>query len=154
MQMDPHIKKGIKLDKESAIKQFNDESLTCLIYNDDTIYTSKDRGLKPLIYIVENKVDLCGYNAIDKIVGNAAAIIYVKIGIESVHTPVLSKSAFETFKKYNIEVTYDELVDCILNKEKTNPGPFEVLIADAKTLDEAYTLIVNKTRELAKQNNK
>lgn len=151
--MDSHIKKGIKLDKESAIKKFNDESLTCLIYNDDIIYTSKDKGLKPLIYIVENKVNLYGYNAIDKIVGNAAAVIYVKIGVKSVHSPVLSKSAFETLKKYNIEVTYDQLVDCILNKEKTNPGPFEVLIANAKTLDEAYTLILNKTRELAKQSN-
>ena len=146
--METEIKKGDVLDLEKAKKVFKDNEFTCLIFKDDLSFTSKARGLKPLVHIIENKINLKGFHAVDKIIGNAAAICYVIIGVSSIHSPVVSKSALETLKKHNITITYDLLVDCILNPDKTKPGPFEVLIKDAKTIEEAYTLIINKMKEL------
>ena len=146
--MESEIKKGEVLTIEKAKNIFKEKEFTCLIFKDDLSFTSKERGLKPLVHIIENKIDLKGFHAVDKIIGNAAAICYVKIGIASIHSPVVSKSALETLKKHNISITYDLLVDCILNPDKTKPGPFEVLIKDAKSIDEAYALIVNKMKDM------
>ena len=70
-------------------------------------------------------IDLQGAHAADKVVGKAAAYLYVLLGVRFVHAAVISKPALDVFACHGIEVEYDTLVDAIQNRTKTGFCPME-----------------------------
>ncbi len=110
--------------KELLIK----EGYTCVIIKSDRQYVSKDRGVKPLLDFYDSKIDLEGGAAADKVIGKAAAYLYVLLKVKEVYVGVISRPAYEVFLKYNIEVSYDLLVDAIFNRTKTGFCPMETAV--------------------------
>lgn len=112
-----------------------------MITNDtDIIYTSFDRGVKPLYdyYKIYNNKNTGDLKLIDKVIGNGAALLCILIGIIEVHTDVISKSALKTFKKNNIPVTYTILADQIMNRNKDGRCPVEMLSEQYDTPEALY----------------
>ena len=64
------------------------EHCTCVIVKEDKAYTSMERGVKPLLSWLEENIDFKSASAADKVVGKAAAYIYVKMQISEVLVPV------------------------------------------------------------------
>lgn len=124
------------------------EDDTCVIIKDEKIYTSKERGVKPLLAWLEDGVDMKGASASDKVVGKAAAFLYVKLQIKEVYAGVVSKPACAVFKEYGISVQYGEKVDAIRNRTNTGFCPMETAVLDIEDADEAFTTVKDKVKSM------
>lgn len=112
------------------------------------VYTSSDRGIKPLLEIVddENLQHCC---ASDKIVGKAAAMLYVLLKAEAVYAEVMSKDAVNVFGSYGVKYDYKELADKIINRDKSGLCPMELAIKDIDAPQKAREAIERKIKTLA-----
>lgn len=111
-------------------KTLSEGGYTCVIAKDAQILTTKLRGVKPLLGWLEDGTDLSGALAADKVVGKAAAFLYVLLKVHFVYAAVISKPALEVFARYGIEVEYGRLVDAIENRTKTGFCPMEQAVWD------------------------
>ena len=64
-------------DLEEAKKRMLDGGYTCVVQKDNQVYTSMERGVKPLLNWLDERTNLCGFSAADKVIGNGAAMLYV-----------------------------------------------------------------------------
>ncbi|VVC03382.1 Uncharacterised protein [Candidatus Bilamarchaeum dharawalense] len=97
-----------------------------LVNEDKVVFQSSLSGLRPLVECVKTNA---GGNCIlyDKVIGLAAARIIVHSGlISKVVTPLASYPAKKLLEEDGITVEADEVVEKILNKDKTAPCPMEV----------------------------
>ncbi len=121
---------------------------TCVLCKNEDIYTSTQRGVKPLVIWLKSENDFKGYVAADKVVGKATAFLYVLLGVKAVYAHVISKSAFLVLNQNNIRVEYTELVENIINRKKDGICPFEAAVLDICDPTTAYDIILNKMREM------
>ncbi len=106
-------------------KSFLNEGATCAIVKDVEIFTTDRRGIAPLLELAEQGKDLSGYSAADKIVGKAAALLYVLTGVEEVYSEVMSRPAAEVLKLNGVKYSCDKLVDYIVNRKGDGMCPME-----------------------------
>ena len=101
-----------------------------------------ERGIKPLlILLAEEEKALRGATVADKVVGKAAAFLFVLGEVEKLHACVLSVPAKEVLERYGIDFTYDTLTEKILNRDKTGFCPMETKVWDIDTPEEAYAVL-------------
>lgn len=110
-------------------KIFKTGKYSCVLYKDGTTYTSTKRGVAPLLEWVTQGVDPKGFSAADKIVGKAAAFLFVISGVKEVYAPVMSETAVHILSQYGISVEYETLVQIIVNRSGTGPCPMEQAVA-------------------------
>lgn len=106
-------------------KTLSEGGYTCVIAKGEQILTTKHRGVKPLLDWLDEGADLSDAFAADKVVGKAAAYLYVLLGVRFVYAAVISKPALDVFARYDIEAEYDTLVDAIQNRTQTGFCPME-----------------------------
>lgn len=129
--------------KQNLIKELNSNSL--VVYTQDkSVLTSKEHGLIPLMNYIE-KNSFNNTCAFDKIVGKAAALLYVYGDADYVYAKTISKPAIEVFKKYNIKYEAENVIDEIQNRTNTDICPFEKLIQNIDNPTQAYGMIYKKT---------
>ncbi len=121
---------------------------TCVLYSDVEFLTSEQRGVKPLVALVESGESFSGFCSADKVIGKATAFLYVLLKVRAVYARVISKSALEVLKSYNVEVQYDNLVENIINRQGDGTCPFEKAVLDISEPSIAYTIIRDKMREM------
>lgn len=127
------------------------EEVSCVVVKNGITYTTYKTGLAPLFDWIEEDPDfLNGAEATDKIVGKAAALIYVHCHIGKVHGKTMSKSAVEVFEKYNIEYSYDILTDKIINRLGTGLCPMETVVLDIDDPKEAFEKLQNAVKAMKK----
>ena len=131
----------MKHDLSRAITLLNEGAYTCVAVRGDTVYTTAERGVKPLLAWLEQGVSLVGFSVADKVVGKAAALLYVLLGAEHVHTRVVSACAAEVFRAHGIALTYDLLVDAIINRAGTGFCPMETATKDITDPADALRVI-------------
>lgn len=124
-------------------------SYTCVVRKEDNVYTSTERGVKPLLNWLDSDIDFSGYSAADKVVGKAAAMLYVLLGVEAVHAVVISTKAKNVLEQHGISVTYDSLVDRIHNRTNTGFCPMEEAVWEIDDLQEALWAVRDKVAMLA-----
>lgn len=115
---------------------------TIVVKKGDKVFTSSDRGVKPLLHLLENEKDfLKGASVADKVVGKAAALLMVLGGVKEVHTGVISEPAAEVFEKHNITFFFDMKVERIINRKGDGLCPMETLCIDVEEPSEAFEKI-------------
>ena len=57
---------------------------TCVVCKEDSIYTTSQRGVAPLLNWLDDGVDLKGYSAADRVVGRGAAFLYCLLGVKEI----------------------------------------------------------------------
>ncbi len=124
---------------------------TCVLVREDTTYVSNLRGIAPMIDYLSNGVDLKGFSAADRIVGKAAAMLFVKAGIKEVYAEVLSVKGKEFLEQNGINVTYETLTDKIINRTKTDICPMEKTVDKINDVELAFSAIKKCSEELKKQ---
>ena len=138
-------------DLELAKEQLIKEECTSVVRSGKNVYFSKARGVKPLLNWLDEGLDFTGFSAADKVVGKAAAMLYVLLGVSRVHALVISERAMQVLAGNGIEVTYDTLVDRIHNRTNTGFCPMEEAVWDTTDLQEGLQAVRDKVAQLAKQ---
>ena len=117
---------------------------TIVVVGGENIYTSKERGVKPLLHLLtEKKGFLKGASVADKVIGKAAALLMVLGEIKEVHTLIISEPAIKVFEKHNIPCFYDKKVDRIVNRTGDGLCPMETLCLDVENPMEAFNRITS-----------
>ena len=131
-----------------AIEILNSGQYTCVLCKDDKVYTSTERGVKPLLDWLESKQDLKGFSAADKVVGKAAAFLYVLLDIREVYARVMSEAAIDIFTSNNIQPRWEQSVKNIINRAGTGFCPMEEAVRDIEVPKEAKQAIENKLEQI------
>ena len=125
-----------------------DEGYTCALAQGEKILTSTQRGVAPLLGWIEIGENCQGGIAADKVVGKAAAYLYVLLGVASVHAKTISKAAETVFQRFNLPYTYKERVDAIRNRAGDGFCPMERAVWDIEDVQEAYQAILQTRKRL------
>ena len=133
-------------DTEIAIKELEGHSI-CLCRGGE-FFTDDGRGISPMMKFISERRDLNGYSVADVIVGKAAAMLFTKAGIVSVHGRVMSESGKAFLETHGIPCTCDVLTDRIINRKGTDICPMEKTVADIDDPETAYTALAKKIAEL------
>ncbi|MBQ1307983.1 MAG: DUF1893 domain-containing protein [Erysipelotrichaceae bacterium] len=109
-------------------------------------YFSYDSGIRPVIDRINEKEDYFkGLEVADKIIGKASAMLLSLSGVKKVHAVVLSQAGKDIFDKYDVEYSFDELTDYIVNRRGDGMCPMEMTVKDIDDLREAYETLKKKT---------
>lgn len=106
------------------------------------LHTYQNRGVKDLYQLLTSAPDLLkGAMIADKVVGKGAAALMVMGGVKVLHTDVVSSQALLLLQQSDIQFSYGERVDYIINRTKDGWCPVEKLCKDAPTAEACLPLI-------------
>ena len=135
-------------DLEQAKEILKTGKYTCVICKDGVVHTSTKRGVAPLVEWLTNGFDIKDFSAADKIVGKAAALLFVLCGVKEIYAPVMSKTAADILSRHGIYAEWDTLVQTIINRSGTGPCPMEQVVAGTDNPAEALKAIQDKLSAL------
>ena len=124
------------------------ENYTCVLTDGERFFTSRERGVKPIVEFIASKSLPKGLFAADKVVGKATAYLYILLEIKSLYAKVISKPALKALVENGIEVKYESIVDNIINRKGDDICPFEMAVLKINDANEAYAAILDKMIEL------
>ena len=117
---------------------------TIAVVSDGEVFTSQERGVKPLLFLLKEKKEfLKGASVADKVIGKAAALLMVLGEIKEVHTLIISEPAIKVFEKHNIPCFYDKKVTRIVNRTGDGLCPMETLCLNVDDPQEAFDRITS-----------
>jgi len=128
-------------DIERAKALYQSGKYTCVLVKGETVYASTKSGIAPMIGFIENGFAINGFSSADKIVGKAAAMLFVLAGVKEVFAVVMSKQAEDVLKKHGVVSSHDTLTDTIINREGTDLCPMEKAVKDIDEPQAAYKAI-------------
>jgi len=140
------IRGRMQTDIERA-KAYLKEGYTLALCKEEEIYTSKERGVKALLYFYDEGLS-AGFSAADNVVGRGAAFLYALLGVKEVYAKVLSESAKDVLDKFSVPVTCEVLVPRIINRDKTGFCPIEEAVLKVQEPLQAVCAIKNRIKEL------
>lgn len=129
-------------DIETAAANLEGHSI-CLC-RDGEYFTDDGRGISPMMRFIAENRDLRGYSTADIIVGKAAAMLFVKAGIVSVHGITMSQAGKAYLEAHGIECTFDTLTEKIIDRQGKDICPMEKTAADISDAEEGYEALRQK----------
>lgn len=135
-------------DLEAAKRLLKTGEFTCVVCRKERVYTSRERGITPLVKYLSDAVQLTGYSAADKVVGKAAAMLFILAEIKAVYADTISQPALDVLWAAGVEVSYGILTERIINRAGTGICPMEQAVLDIYSPQEALTAILKKQHEL------
>ena len=129
-------------------KQTLAQGYTCVLVKQDSIFTSDANGIKPLNWWLKDGYRFEGYSAADKVVGRAAAFLYVLLGVKEIYADILSESAIDVLDTHQIHYSYQTMVKNILNRRGDDLCPMEKIALKHSDPEEAYEALKVKIAEL------
>ena len=127
-------------DLEVAKKRLNEKSLTLsIVKNGEIIFETVSNGISGFLEAIEKFGDgLEGTSVADRVTGKAIALLCVYAKVKAVYALILSKGAKSLFEKHAIHHEWNELVENILDVNKTRICPFEKLAKEISDPKNAY----------------
>ena len=135
-------------DFEKVKEEFKSGQYTLIIGKGEDIIKSELTGIRPLINLLDEKKDCKGYSAADKIVGRAAAFLYILLDIKNLFGEVMSKGAVELLTKAGINYEYKTLTEYIENRKKDGMCPMDEACKNVDNAKDAYEAIKQKLKSL------
>ena len=137
---------------EKAKEVLEKESCSVVFCKDDVISKDFGRGIAPLLQRIDSGESYAGYSVADKIVGKAAAFLFLELEIKEVYAQTISKQGKELLETKGIPVSYGTLVDVIRNRTNTGMCPMEQTVINVDNGKEAVILLRDKVQELRSLN--
>ena len=129
---------------ETAKEQLENSGAALVFCNGNETHSSEVRGVKSLVMMVKEKGTMKGFYCADKVVGKAAAFMYVLLKPEELFAFVISEKATDVLDKYGVKYFYSEKVPAIINRKGDGFCPMETATENAATPEEAYELLCSK----------
>lgn len=123
---------------------------TCVLCRGKAVYASTKTGIAPMLDWISDGAALNGFSAADKIVGKAAALLFVYAGIEAVFGEVISEAGLAVLKAHRIPCSYGVCVPYIINRTGSGMCPMEETVQDIRDPAAALTALIKKRDELRK----
>lgn len=139
------------MTKLKTVKEaLNRNHYSCVIANgDDIVYTSFEKGVKPLMQFYNDQQRHKSLYVADKIIGKGAAFLLVLISAKALYTPVISESALALLEEHGIKVECDKIAPFIKNRTRDGRCPIESAVLDVNDPNQALDKIINKLKELS-----
>ena len=126
---------------------------TCFIIKDDiVIFSSSERGVKPILdYYNEFGVSDVPLTIVDKIIGKGAVVLAILVGAKTIVTPTISEDGLILAKEYKLNVSFENTVPYIINRDKDGRCPIESSVLKIEDINDGYNKILFKLKELSNQ---
>ena len=134
-----------------AIELINADDTVFAAVSDSDIITSPLKGISFVASLCNENKDLSSYCVADKIVGKAAAMLFVLLNIKVLHAKTLSKVGKKVLEDNGIDFTYDVLTDMIINRTGDGMCPMELTVQNINNEAEAIMALKKKIEELKKR---
>ena len=131
-----------------------DSGCTGALYHNETAFCSDKRGVAPLLEWLESGNSFVGFSAADKVVGKAAAFLYVLLGVCNVYALVISEAAKKVLRAHGIGVVYEEKVSAIRNRTNTGFCLMEQSVWGIDDPKTAHSAIIQTLEKLKGKRNK
>ena len=141
---------NINRDIDEARALLSSGGFTCVLKKGKTAFSSREKGVKPLLDFIDAGDNFSGFSAADKIVGKAAALLYVKMGVKAVYGEVMGRAAVSVFEKFAVYYEYGELTDAIINRAGTGLCPMEEAVAEIDEPEAAVAAIKSRLALMGK----
>jgi hypothetical protein len=114
---------------EKEFEEFAKSDFTLQIFSKNKlVFKSKKEGVRGLVdYIKKYGKHFGDLTIFDRVIGNAAALLFAYLKAKEVYGVVGSKLAKKTLKKFKIKFHFKKTIPNILNKDETDLCPFEKL---------------------------
>jgi len=138
-------------DFEIAKKQLYEKQLTlAIVKNGQVLFQTDSHRISGFIGAIDKfGAQLNGASVADRVAGKALALLCVYAGIREVYAEVLSRKAKAVFEENKIVVEWKQLVDNVLDLNKTGVCPFEKAaagISDPKDSYGAFKALLEKMK--------
>ncbi|MDD3123153.1 MAG: DUF1893 domain-containing protein [Candidatus Izemoplasmatales bacterium] len=129
------------------------ENHTCVIIKNEKVeFSSSESGVKPLLdYYRLNGISQIPLIVVDKIMGRGAVLLAKMINAIEIVTPIISKDALELAKHYKMKVYYDEVVEFIVNRNRTGRCPIEASVLGITDVMDGYNKITETLQGLSQK---
>lgn len=138
----------MRADLLSAKAIMEDKGYTCVLCLGDVVLSDTRRGITPLLSWLDSGKNFNGYCAADKVVGKAAAMLYVLMGVGQVYAEVMSRPAAEVLEVHGIDAFSAELTDRIVNRFGTGLCPMESAVMDITSPEQAEIILRQKVAKM------
>ena len=99
-------------------------------------------GLRELLALAGSLGDTArGASLADRVVGRAAALVALAMGIRAVYTPLLSEGGRRVLEESAIDLVYERVVPMILNRSGEGQCPMERLVEGMRDPHEALSAL-------------
>jgi hypothetical protein len=138
-------------DLEIAKNQLYDKQLTlAIVKNGQVLFQTDSHRISGFIGAIDKfGAQLNGASVADRVAGKALALLCVYAGIREVYAEVLSRKAKAVFEENKVAVEWKQLVDNVLDLNKTDTCPFEKAaagISDPKDSYVAFKALLEKMK--------
>lgn len=117
---------------------------TCVLVAGEQIFSSRQRGVKPLVQFLQQGCIPPQAHGADKVVGKATAYLYVLLQVRALYAQVISKPALAVLQDHGIFVQYRTLTENIINRTGDGICPFEQAVLEVCDPQSAYHAILQK----------
>lgn len=146
-----HSLADMNTDIERAKELLKTTAVTCALCCGETTYLSEKAGIAPMLDFLAEGTELRGFSAADKIVGKAAAMLFIRAGVRAVFGEVMSRTALALLEKHGVEAIFDTLTDRIINRNGNGSCPMEIVVDNIENPMEAERALRNKLAEFARR---
>ncbi|MBR5524896.1 MAG: DUF1893 domain-containing protein [Clostridia bacterium] len=101
---------------------------TLVLCGGESVLTDTRRGVKPLLALLDAATNVTGYAAADRVVGKAAAFLYLRLGVASVYALVMSRPAYDLLTAHGVSASAAALVPAIRNRAGDGFCPMETAV--------------------------
>ena len=136
------------IDAIRAKTLLHEANHTCVLCRGDVTHVSDRIGIAPMMEFLDAGLELRGFCAADRIVGKAAALLFVLAGVCAVYADVMSENALEVLNRNGIKASYNTLTPYIINRKGEGPCPMELAVRDIDDPEVARAAIRETLRNL------
>lgn len=124
---------------------------TCVLCKDETLHTSQKTGIAPMLDWLAEGMELTGFSVADKIVGKAAALLFVLAGVNEVYGEVMSEGGLAVLQTHGIPCAYGKLTPYIINRKGDGICPMEQTVQAIDDPELAYEALCETRKILQKK---
>ncbi len=136
------------MDIKKAKKLLSVPGTTLAVCRGGVLFVSQKSGIAPALDCLSLGDALHGSAAADKIIGKAAAMLFISAGVRELYGEVMSLAAAAMLDKYGVVRSHTILTEVIVNRKGDGICPMEEAVMDISDPSKAEAALRKKLASL------